>query len=276
LYKHGHNSYTPMGTWQTFLTKTEIDYIHRYNIGSFEIEDAVWWRPDKKVKPLCLPIHHLYELKEKATGMEREVIKRILNGGFYGKFIQLSHTKDLGEHFFPPWAAEIEARNRIRVASTCVANNITPISIAVDGIVTERPIQAFDGGKIGNWKLSSVGPVLAVSSSIVAKKNDKPRGEFSADYAWLMGQIAAHPDWHRYVKKKYSAITLPLACSIDQLNRLGDIIEISRTFDVTSETKRLFMNRPPASGRELLENKYPSFPLDTSIISVQDRMRSCP
>lgn len=266
LYRHGKDNYTPMGTWETVLTKAQIDYINGNRIGKFEIEDAVWWAPDKLVKPLKLPILQLYEQKEKATGMEREVIKRIINGGFYGKFIQITHNGNFGDHFFPPWAAEIETQTQLRVARTCVGNKIIPISIAVDGIVTDKPLKIFSGREIGDWKLSEECSALAVSSGVVALSSHMPEKDFSLDYEWLMQQISLNPDSSEYIKKKWSPVSLAKACNLNKYQDLGKIEEITKTVDITFENKRMYMKGLPLTGQDLLDNVYESFPKDISMI----------
>ena len=265
-YRHKKDNYTPMGIWETVLTKAQIDYINEYKIGTFEIEDAVWWAPDEIVKPLRDPIMALYRQKEEATDMDREVIKRIINGGFYGKFIQITHTGNFGEHFFPPWAAEIETQTQLRVARTCMANNIIPISIAVDGFVTDKPLKVFAGKKIGDWKISEECSALAVSSGVVALSSHVPEKDFSLDYEWLMQQISLDPENSEYIKRKWSPVSLAKACQEKRWQDLGKIEEIVKTVDIKFEKKRMYMKGMPQNGRELLEKVYSSFPKDTSMI----------
>jgi hypothetical protein len=265
-YRHKKDNYTPMGIWETVLTKSQIDYINEFKIGSFEIEDAVWWAPDEIVTPLKQPILELYKLKEQATGVDREVIKRIINGGFYGKFIQITHTGNFGDHFFPPWAAEIETQTQLRVARTCMANKIIPISIAVDGIVTDKPLKIYTGKKIGDWKLSSECSALAVSSGVVALSSHIPEKDFSLDYEWLMQQISLDPYNGEYIKKKWSTVSLAKACNENRHQNLGQIEEITKTVDIAYENKRMYMKGMPLTGQDLIDNVYESFPKDVSMI----------
>ncbi len=269
LYKYKKDTYSPMGVWETYITKSEYDYIYKYKIGEFEIEDAVWWRPDQEVKPLYLPIAQLYEQKENSTGLTREVVKRIINGGFYGKFIQITYSKDFGDHFFSPWAAEIETRTRLRVAETCLANKIVPISIAVDGMVTDRKIPVFPGKKLGNWKLSSECSALAVSSGVVALSSHIPDKDFSLDYEWLMQQIKENPDIGEYPRTKWSPVTLAKAMNELRPQDLGKVQKITQTIDVGYEQKR-YVDDAPKTGQELLDKIYTTFPKDTAAIMLGD------
>lgn len=38
---------TPTGIWDTYLTKGEIDFVNKWGIGKFEIEEG-WWATPKK------------------------------------------------------------------------------------------------------------------------------------------------------------------------------------------------------------------------------------
>ena len=260
----------PMGTWERTLTKGQIDYIRKRKIGTFEIENGVWWRPDTEIRPLKNVIYKLYADKERATDpFKREIAKRILNGGFYGKFIQITHTGNLGDHMNPVWAAEIETRTQLRLAETCIANAVMPIAIIVDGILSDRKLQLIDGKSLGSWKLSSQGAALAISTGIMAIEGKSSGKDFSLDYDWLMDQIKQDPDAEIYVKYKQSPVTLAKACNENRLQDIGKIEEITRTIDIGYELKRAYSPRPK-TGKDLLSRAYDSFPHSTSTLIAGD------
>lgn len=268
IKNNGSNeNYTPTGIREAILPKSKIDYIDKYKIGSFKINDAVWWKPDEEIKPLKSHIWQLFSTKDESEGAKREVVKRILNGGFYGKFIQLKFNGELGEHFMPVYAAEIESRTQIRIAETCLLNKVIPISLAVDGVVTNRKLSILNSKALGGWRCSSTGPVLAVSSGVVALSSHIPDKDFSLDYEWLMQQIKDNPDKSEYSKQKWGPITLGKACNDNRIGKLGSLEQTTKTVDIKFEKKRIYPQFPTTGG-ELLKKVYASLPKDASMLKI--------
>jgi intein/homing endonuclease len=85
LYKSNSQLYTPTGSWETYLTKKEIDFIWENKLGTFEIDDSWWWIPNKDIAqfnnlmPLGNTIDNLYTKKQQASNnFEDNIIKRIM------------------------------------------------------------------------------------------------------------------------------------------------------------------------------------------------------
>jgi hypothetical protein len=265
FFKNHRDTYSTSGTWDTSLTKTKIDYINRNKAGFFVIKRGVWWRPKKEVFPLREPIYALYKQKENSTGYKREVAKRVLNGGFYGKFIQLNQDKEFGQQFNSVWASEIESQSAVKVAETCLRNKVQPISIAVDGIITDKKIFDRDLKRLGDWKLSEECAALVISSGIVALQEHKTLKDFSLDYDWLMSQIRENPDNAKYTRKKWSPVTLAKACNENRLKDIGNLEEIVQTINIPYESKRAYAEIPQ-NGGELIKKVYRSYSVDVSMI----------
>ena len=70
LFKTPSNLFTPMGTWETYLTKDEIDFIDKWGLGEFEIENGFWFTLDKEnyKEPLRNMVAGLFRQKGKSTG----------------------------------------------------------------------------------------------------------------------------------------------------------------------------------------------------------------
>lgn len=261
ITKEGRDNYTPSGKWERVLPKCKLDYITQWKLGEFTIKDAVWWQPDEEVFPLREHIMELYQEKEAGS----EVAKYVLNGGFYGKFIQIKHNRELGDHFMSMYAAEIENQVQVKVADTCMLNKIMPISIEVDGFKTDKKLPIFGGKKIGDWRLSSTCAALAVSSGVVALEDHIPDKDFSLDYKWLMEQIRGDPGAREYKKQKWNPVSLGKACQENRLQDLGKLELITKTIDVAHEKKRSYPN-PPRTGGDLLTQVYNSIPKDASML----------
>lgn len=144
-----NHNYTFVGTLPDYvLTKQQWDFINKHNQGEFQPMDCWWWIPRKRVKPLEVPINHLFKLKEEAEGLDREVIKRVMSG-IWGKFLALQRG-EMDVLFNSCWGAEVETRVGLRVAEFCLKAmelGINPISIAVDGVTVDKqmPDEVLEG-----------------------------------------------------------------------------------------------------------------------------------
>jgi hypothetical protein len=140
--KTNEMSYTPKGEWETYITKQEIDFIKKYNLGDFEIFNGWWFFPDKIVYPLKKIIEWLYTKKETSKGMERKIVKRIMSG-IWGRCLQVDFGEVAGEYFNSVWGATVEVNTRLEVARFILDNNLVDhiIHIAVDGVLIDKEVQ---------------------------------------------------------------------------------------------------------------------------------------
>lgn len=263
-------SYTPTGEIdEYYMTGPALEFIHRYNIGLVDVVDGWYWLPgyDKRT-PLKPVIDGLFTVKEKSTGIKREVVKRITNG-IWGKLGE-THKHGFGEHFNPVWHAWVESQARIEVARFIYDNKLQDylLSIAVDGVLSSHAvtdISSFNGGSMGSWRLTAHCPALVISSGLVAVKDKEVVSDFSANYDWLLAEIQLYPKQKEYTQTKAAPVTLGRAINTKHLDKLGDIIDITKTINVENEPKRLYKNSPK-NGKQLLNNIYDSYPVDISIV----------
>ena len=93
------------GQWEDFITKDEIEFIDKWGIGGFDIQDGYWLMPNKITYPMRILTNRLLQYKEK-DGLQRIVAKGMSVGGLYGKFGEDRGT-EFGQHFNPVWFAQI-------------------------------------------------------------------------------------------------------------------------------------------------------------------------
>ena len=133
---------TPVGIWQTYLTKAEIEFIEKWKLGYFEIESG-WWCKCKN--PYKKPLEHIADKLLKFKQSDNEIIKllakRMSVGGLYGKFGE-EHKDRFGKHFNPVYFAYISTICRLQVAEFIYKNKLMNniIHISVDGVVSTRKI----------------------------------------------------------------------------------------------------------------------------------------
>lgn len=268
LFKTNEMTYTPTGRWNQqgimpyCINKRQYETIFKYGLGLFSINNGWWWIPDEKIYPLKDIIDELYFSKESVSGIHKDNIKRIMSG-IWGKLLEIKGDS-FGDHFNPVWGAEVEINTRLNVFEMCMKNNIVPLSIAVDGVLADKPLD-ITGNGLGTWKLSSQSPAIVVSSGIVAVKDKQHNHDFSLDYDWLYDAMRTNPQLSTYEMSKPSPVTLENAINRRIPDKLGQIETITRTIDIEWEAKR-FYEMKPKNGGELLTHKYTSDPWNITLI----------
>lgn len=252
---------TPVGSWNTYLCKCEIDFINKWNIGYFEIFSG-WWcfckNPNKR--PLENVANRLLKYKESKNEVVRLLAKRMSVGGLYGKFLE-EHKDKFGKYFNSVYGATISSEARLEVAEFIYRNHAESslIHVSVDGVLLDEPItEAYEStNKNIKWKLSETGECLCVSSGQLFFKHKTPQG---ISYSEIMQLIKDNPDDSAYVKTRKRRLTLGKAIAMKKLELLGTEVDLSTTINLnTVERERQFKSLPE-SGADLISNVYISRP----------------
>lgn len=147
---------SPVGTWESYLTKDELDFITKWGIGEYKIKDGWWAITTRKAfrKPLLAPMEKLLEYKQ-GSEVQRLLAKR-MSTGIYGKMGE-ERADEFGPYFNPVWFAEISTQARLQVAEFLYAHGIGPgenegyghlIHIGVDGVMLDCPIEEVKSEKV--------------------------------------------------------------------------------------------------------------------------------
>jgi hypothetical protein len=268
-FKAKDYNFTPMGTWEKYLTQQQIDCIYKWKLGKVEVIDGYIWTDTKGYKPIYAPlIKRLHEIKEESEGIRRDVIKRTINGlwGVQGAVI----NGKFGEYFQPVIHACVEINTRLRVFDLCMNNGIVPIAIMLDGVVTDKQLENIDLGiEMGQWKLSHHGQCIAINSDVVAIEGKDSGKDFAVTLDFLSDEIHKNPNASRYTMTKLSPITVgKVVQNPNLLGQLGEILPQERSVDLTIEFKRNFPDIPK-TGAELISGKhYNSMSPDISLIDI--------
>lgn len=272
IVNRGDLSHTPVGSWETSLSLAEVDFLRVNKLGKFKVEDCWYWATGSEVsdeigKPFEATVNRLWEVRQGAEVMTNSIVKRIL-AGMWGKMLELRGTGDnveFGEKFNPVYGAIVEANNRLKVAQVCLDNNVIPLAVAVDGIVTDKPLKLDSNGKIGQWRLTHQGKCIIVSSGIVGIEGKGANEEFSISYDWLAGKLGGKPKQNEYVMEKIAPVTLARALSTDGWDKLGSLVKSTRTVYIGGDNKRCYKDEPKC-GKDILGKVYDSEPWDITMI----------
>jgi hypothetical protein len=260
---------SPIGPREDVLLLSQMDFIDAYKQGKYEIIDSGWWwlptgKPpytDAGYQPLKGTINWLWGKRKTETPLEKKILKRCL-AGLWGRTLSM-RGKEYAPSFFPVWGALVEANTSLAVARFCLDNALSPLHIAVDGVIVDKPVALPQSDALGSWRISHVGNAIVVSSGVCAVEGKTGAEEFALNYEWLKSALEAKPRAKEYRMVKVSPYTLAKALNTD-FKRLGEVEEITRSIVIGEEAKRLYPKLPKCGG-DLLKNHYPSEPIDISM-----------
>lgn len=265
--------FTAAGPEPTTTTVKAIKYVYDHCLGEFELDYAWVWYPTEPLSyPFLGPVVGLNIHKNELTGLPHETIKRIM-AGLYGKMIERYRDGTFGRWFSPLYACETETVTRLKVMDFILdakysSYGCEPLHVAVDGCILDLPFVMEDSNKLGDWRLSSSGPCIIVSSGIVGMSGrEKESLDFSLNYDKLRSVIESDPDARTYNMKKTGFVSITkLIRDNRKFDELGQYEEVSRIIDVTYEGKR-DVDPGPTCGRDLLTKQYDTEPWDAELIA---------
>jgi hypothetical protein len=264
MVKQGEEySYTPVGSRTDQVTKEQLDLLYKHKLGTFDCQKGYWWIPSPtkpRYEPLKGIVTHLHNLRSQSEGLKRAIIRQML-AGIWGRMVEMRKDK-LGKLFNPVWGSIVENNIKCQVCDTCLSADITPLLVAVDGVITDRPMSIQENPNMGGWRLSHKGRCIIVSSGVVGFEGKEGAEEFALRFEWLYNQLSQHPEQTEYTMTKYSPMTLAKAIQSDQLDKLGELQSSNRTIAIGKDYKRLWKEYPQ-NGKDLLSNRYRSAPIDT-------------
>ena len=252
--------YSPHGSWKTYITAGKLDCLTRWNIGTFETEEAWWWVPTKDVRPLRIITGWLYKQRGRSPLLNR-VVKLGMNG-LYGKMLQVFPDGEFGKRFNPVWGALTEDAIQCAVCDFIYQNNLQNdvICISTDGVLSAKQAQAGGQKRMGEWIEDSRGPALIVSSSTVFFGKKRPHMLTYHDALACIKSAPAASEWHRPVVRR-----MTLGDMLQGTGEIGQMREVETGFKlktVRKEHDRLF-GELPQTGRELLDcGPFTSTPLN--------------
>ena len=142
---------SPVGTWETYLTKGELDFITKWKIGEYKILEGWWAVTSRKAyrRPLKLAMEKLLAYKQ-GSELQKLLAKR-MSTGIYGKMGE-EREEEFGPYFNPCYFAEISTQVRLQVADFLYSHGIGPednegyrslIAIGVDGVMLDKPVEGI-------------------------------------------------------------------------------------------------------------------------------------
>lgn len=264
LNTEGDMTYTPVGTWHTFLTMQELEFLYQYKLGTFHVDRGQWWIPKGQQNEIFKGlVQWLYNKRQGTVGIEREILHRAI-AGIWGLTLQFKGQK-FGNLFNPVYGAIVEANTRLKVAKACIVSGVNVLHIAVDGVITDLPLNVRLSDKMGDWRLSHTGKCIIAGCGAVAFEGKGGPEEFSLKYEWLRGELEAKPRARQYKMTKFAPVKLGEAVIKDRMSSMGCIEKATRTVYISADAKRIW-RETPKNGGHLLSNQFESAPWEANIV----------
>lgn len=260
IYDGEEHLISPTGKFPSHLTKAELDFIRKHNIGQYHIKDGWWAIPKIPNPPKPLFYHITQLLKYKGKSPLHTLLAKTMSAGIYGKFGE-EWTDSYGHHFNPCWYSEISTTVRLLVAEFAYAFNLHTenysnlLHIAVDEVKTTEPIPIPKDNK--RWKHAYQGHSLLISSGLCYTRLNKPK---SLTIDQVVSLIEAHPSSAYYQTQVNRPITLGDAVGRKQPELIGKLANFRTSIDLTHPDHDRHFPALPKTGQDLLSNTYQSQP----------------
>ena len=259
IVKINKYNYTPIGRFPAILTLQALQFLKRWNLGTFQVDEGWWWIPQNHYEIYKGAMMFLWKARQGTSGRERLIIQRIYSS-LVGKQLEHFDTKGFGDMFNPIIGLTVEVNSRLHVAEACMQSNIIPLAVMADGFITDTQIDLPLNTELGSWRLSAKGKCIIAGTGMVAFQENTSATELGLDYASLCKQVKENPEATEYLRSTYLPITLALALE-QGFSKLGEVQLIERSLNIGTENKRMYPSRP-RTGRDLLNNTWNSMPRD--------------
>jgi hypothetical protein len=248
----------PTGTWEGYLSTDEIRFMNKYKLGNFKMSDGWFITVTSPIQPMLNITKRLYTYRGNDPVVDL-LCKRML-AGTYGKSLELYEDGKLGKYYNPIWGALIPIRTNLKVASFIYSKNLenNVISIAVDGVLTDKFVGEPKSEGMGTWKLSGIGPAYVISSGLVFHGNKKPKG---INYSKLKDLIKIAPGKSYYEETMKRPMTMNEAL-LQGSSDIGKTKIYRSSIDLSTVKHDRFFNNLPKTGKELTSQKYKSKPME--------------
>lgn len=258
------NTY-PIGTFQTTITKNELEWLRSHGIA-VKVLEAYWIRCATDRTPYAACIDDLWNLKgeykDKDPGMYYTV-KTFING-FYGKTVQLTKQPNgdlkAGPGWNPVYGAIITANTRLRVSDFQRKLGKSCLAVHTDSVLTTRRVpDSTLGSSLGQWAHETSGDGVIIASGIyqIGKKLADRGFRLMKGPTWLDRLESAGCASEIHLKE-----TRPLSW-LDALHRsrpndINLFLDLDKTLNLNCDRKRYWTRK--ATGASLLRGAEHSTP----------------
>lgn len=243
----------PIGVWEGWITKDEIEFVVTNDLGEVEVADGWWYIPvDCCSFPFQDMLGTLGKLKQEGKikgDMVAANLVKLMAASLQGKFMQSNLVRGkwkTGSAFNPVYAAVITSRVRCKVAELALQSPDSIVGVVIDGLLSTHKLDVPQ-----QWKLEYKGECVTANHG---------------DY-WIQGRVTkrnlledlVHYRWNtRYPLRRERFCSLAEAIRADGFE--GACREVPEAWQQVSRVgKRCWKTRPVVCN-DLLTGVFESSP----------------
>jgi hypothetical protein len=255
--------FSPFGTWIGYITKPEIDFILKYNLGDLEILDGWWFVPAERIHPFHRTVERLLDLRRQAKGQDpiMSAMMKSVAARMNGYFLQKYETLDLWESpvtgqltskwvaggmFNPIYACEVMTQTKIKlaeIAMTVHAKQGQVLALTVDGLVSSIGLKREKG-----TKLVVQSPAVIVAPLIMHLEDKASRVN-------ILRELWNEPSQKVYQIGDERRVTLLESLKANRIDLLASKLKERVRIRVGSDVTRVWTDLP-THGSDLLSHRY--------------------
>ena len=246
----------PVGVWEGWLTKEEIEFIVKNWLGDVEILEGVWFIPTRYHHPYHDLVSRLREVRrrgEKRGDVLMKNLGKLTAAAIQGKMMQSFMARGkrmVGNAMNPVYAASLTARVRLRVAEVAMEDWEHILMVIVDGILSSRPLPVPK-----QWKLAHVGECVIANHGDYSIPDRRTAGRLAIALAEnpMSNVYALHAPRYESISESLEAGTFDFAC-----------MRRPEVWSRVSKVGKRYWESLPRHCEDLLNNQYNSSPLIAS------------
>ncbi len=246
----------PVGcSWNDKFTLSDIRWLYRHKIGTFELDYGYFWKQNAPVQPFKVIMERIFNNREQG-GLVKKLAKRI-GASAWSKSIQKATGQGGNPFYSPLLALQVKTNCRLEVANFIWDRNLqnSVLMVGTDATRTTIPFTVSDKYGMGSWELEEFDPCIILSPARIYTPTHKPGGLYYED---IIKMINENPNETYYDTILKRPITLGEAIEMEDINKVGEIGEFHTSIDLVRAKIEQDMEFKdfPMCGKDLLEKKY--------------------
>ena len=243
----------PVGVWEGWITKDEIEFVVANYLGDVEIEEGWWFEPGGAHRPFSPIVNKLSGLRKqgrKSGDMLVANIGKLMAAALQGRFMQSYVSRGervVGPAFNPVYAATITSRVRCKVAQVVLDSYEDVLGVMVDGVLSTKPLGLKEG-----WHLDHTGECVVANHGdywIEGRRTKRDLRKDLEDYRWQL----------HYPLRGERKVSLAEGIRSDMFELAGRVSPPS--FSRVSKVGKRFWTTHPLVCEDLLTKAFESVPL---------------
>ena len=256
--RYRYRLYSPTGTWVGYVTKEEIDFIHRYKLGKVQVLNGWWFTVKRLFRPFRKASLSYIAQRLKAKdelNLPLSYVLKMSAASVYGRFLQKKQSLEgkwtTAGSFSPIYACLVMTSVKLKIARLLMDTSSNAYSVTVDGILVKDPISDRNLDRVpGGVKLAGHGQTT-IAAPLIYSMEDRVS---SIDLIGILNE-------DKYAVKlslpSSRRVSLCEGLSRNSFDRIGQLSEEPYHLMIGAEGGRSW-DRRPIIAEQLLEDMYTS------------------